>query len=193
MESIRCGWCGSDPLYQRYHDEEWGVPVRDDRLWFEFLILEGFQAGLSWYTVLQKRDHFREVFHQFDPELVARLDDSYLESLRHDTGIIRNRLKIEASRTNARAFLDVQAEYGSFDAYIWQFTDGQTLQPQRQTLREVPAHTPISDRMSKALKQRGFKFIGSTICYAFMQASGMVNDHITDCFRHDPCRELGKQ
>lgn len=189
----RCTWCGTDPLYVAYHDTEWGVPVREDQLWFEFLILEGFQAGLSWYTVLQKRAHFRKVFHGFDPEVVARYEDSYLETLRQDAGIIRNRLKIEAARTNARIFIEVQQEFGSFDAYIWQFTEGKTIQNTWKSMAEVPATTPESDTMSKVLKKRGFKFIGSTICYAFMQASGMVNDHIADCFRYQDCEKLGRK
>jgi DNA-3-methyladenine glycosylase I len=192
MGALRCSWCGSDPLYQRYHDEEWGVPVRDDRQWFEFLILEGFQAGLSWYTILQKRDHFRSAFHHFDPQVVAEYDDAYLAFLRQDPGIIRNRLKIESARVNARTFLAVQAEFGSFDAYIWQFSGGLPIQNAWRNPREVPATTPESDRLSKDLKKRGFKFVGSTICYAFMQAAGMVNDHTTDCFRHILCGQMGK-
>lgn len=189
----RCSWCGTDPLYVAYHDTEWGVPVREDQMWFEFLILEGFQAGLSWYTVLQKREHFRKVFHGFDPEIVVQYDDAYLETLRQDAGIIRNRLKIEAARTNARIFLEVQQEHGSFDAYIWQFTDGKTIQNIWKNRDEVPATTAESDTMSKVLKKRGFKFIGSTICYALMQAAGMVNDHTADCFRYTACKRLGRK
>lgn len=189
----RCTWCGTDPLYVAYHDTEWGIPVREDRLWFEFLILEGFQAGLSWYTVLQKREHFRRVFHGFDPEVVAQYDDAYLEALRQDAGIIRNRLKIESARTNARIFLEVQEEYGSFDSYIWQFTKGKTIQNTWGSMAEVPATTSESDTMSKVLKKRGFKFVGSTICYAFMQAAGMVNDHTADCFRYTECEQLGRK
>lgn len=189
----RCTWCGTDPLYVAYHDTEWGIPVREDRLWFEFLILEGFQAGLSWYTVLQKREHFRRVFHGFDPEVVAQYDDAYLEALRQDAGIIRNRLKIESARTNARIFLEVQEEYGSFDSYIWQFTKGKTIQNTWGSMAEVPATTSESDIMSKVLKKRGFKFVGSTICYAFMQAAGMVNDHTADCFRYIECEQLGRK
>jgi len=167
----------------RYHDEEWGVPVHDDRTLFEFLILEGAQAGLSWETVLRKRDRYREVFRSFDAEKIARYDAKKVRALLADPGIIRNRLKISSTISNAQAFLAVQAEFGSFDDYLWQFTDGKTMQPHRRGPKDVPAQTKQSDAMSKDLKKRGFRFVGSTICYALMQATGMVNDHARDCFR----------
>lgn len=167
----------------RYHDEEWGVPVHDDGRLFEFLILEGAQAGLSWETVLRKREHYREVFDGFDASKIARYDDRKVRSLLADPGIIRNRLKISSTISNARASLEVQREFGSFDAYLWQFTGGKTLRHSRRGPKGVPARTAESDAMSKALKRRGFRFVGSTICYAFMQATGMVNDHLRSCFR----------
>jgi DNA-3-methyladenine glycosylase I len=167
----------------RYHDEEWGVPVHDDRTLFEFLILEGAQAGLSWETILRKRERYREVFHQFDAEKISRYDSRKVRELLADPGIIRNRLKISATISNAQAFLAVQREFGSFDSYLWQFTGGRTLQHARRGPKGVPAFTAVSDAMSKALKKRGFRFVGSTICYAFMQATGMVNDHARSCFR----------
>ncbi|GMX61168.1 DNA-3-methyladenine glycosylase I [Paenibacillus elgii] len=179
----RCGWCNEDPLYIDYHDKEWGVPVHDDRKLFEMLILEGAQAGLSWYTVLKKRDRYREAFDGFDPKAVAAYDDAKLDELLGDPGLIRNRLKMRAAVTNAKAFLAVQEEFGSFDRYIWQFVGGDTIRNRWQSLKDVPASTPESDAMSKALKKRGFTFVGSTICYAFMQATGMVMDHTADCFR----------
>ncbi|WP_010502555.1 DNA-3-methyladenine glycosylase I [Paenibacillus elgii] len=179
----RCGWCNEDPLYIDYHDKEWGVPVHDDRKLFEMLILEGAQAGLSWYTVLKKRDRYREAFDGFDPKAVAAYDDAKVDELLGDPGLIRNRLKMRAAVTNAKAFLAVQEEFGSFDRYIWQFVGGDTIRNRWQSLKEVPASTPESDAMSKALKKRGFTFVGSTICYAFMQATGMVMDHTVDCFR----------
>lgn len=179
----RCGWSGSDPLYCRYHDEEWGVPVHDDRLLFEFLTLEGAQAGLSWITILRKRDAYREAFTGFDPEVVARFDQTKIATLLANPGIVRNRLKVESAVSNARAFLAVQEQFGSFDAYMWRFVDGRPVQNSWKSLAEVPASTPVSDALSKDLKQRGFRFVGSTICYAHMQAVGMVNDHTTDCFR----------
>lgn len=179
----RCGWSGSDPLYCRYHDEEWGVPVHDDRLLFEFLTLEGAQAGLSWITILRKRDAYREAFAGFDPEVVARFDQTKIATLLANPGIVRNRLKVESAVSNARAFLAVQEQFGSFDAYMWRFVDGRPVQNSWKSLAEVPASTPVSDALSKDLKQRGFRFVGSTICYAHMQAVGMVNDHTTDCFR----------
>lgn len=172
-----------------YHDEEWGVPVHDDRLLFEFLILEGAQAGLSWSTILNKRENFRRAFDNFDARKIARYDARKVKALLSDPGIVRNRLKIAATIQNAKAFLAVQKEFGSFDAYIWQFVDGKPIQNCRKSMREVPASTPESDAMSKDLLKRGFKFVGSTICYAYMQAVGMVNDHLTDCFRH---RQIGK-
>jgi DNA-3-methyladenine glycosylase I len=167
----------------RYHDEEWGVPVHDDRCLFEFLILEGAQAGLSWETVLRKRERYREVFDGFDASKIARYDVRKSRALLGDPGIIRNRLKISSTISNAQAFLEVQSEFGSFDAYIWQFTGGKTLRDVRRGLKEVPVSTAESDAMSKDLKKRGFRFVGSTICYAFMQATGMVNDHLRTCFR----------
>lgn len=179
----RCPWCGDDPLYQRYHDEEWGVPVHDDGKLFEFLILEGAQAGLSWITVLKKRAAYREAFAGFNPEIVARYGEKDIERLLANPGIVRNRLKIASSIGNARAFLDVQEQYGSFDHYIWNFVDGQPIVNRFKSLAEVPASTPLSETISKDLKKRGFKFVGPTIVYAHMQATGMVNDHLVDCFR----------
>lgn len=182
--TVRCAWCGDDPLYVQYHDEEWGVPCHDDARWYEMLLLEGAQAGLSWITILRKRAAYRAAFDSFDVEKVARYDDSKVEALMQNSGIIRNRLKITSAISNARAFLEVQAEYGRFDHYIWQFVDGQPIKNTWQSLAQVPAETTQSQAMSKALKKCGFKFVGPTICYAFMQACGMVNDHITDCFRY---------
>lgn len=184
-QPIRCRWVNEDPLYIRYHDEEWGVPVHDDRKWFELLTLEGAQAGLSWYTVLKKRDRYREVMDGFDPALVAEYDAGKIETLMQDAGIIRNRMKLESTVKNAKAFLRVQKEFGSFDAYIWTFVSGEPVIGHRVRHEDVPVKTEISDRLSKDLKKRGFGFIGSTICYALMQASGMVDDHLTDCFRSD--------
>jgi len=180
----RCAWCGSDPLYVRYHDEEWGVPSHDDRHLFEMLILEGAQAGLSWSTILNKRAGYRKAFASFDAGEVARFGAREFDRLMRDEGIVRNRLKIEAATKNARAFLQVQDQFGSFDAYIWRFVEGRPLRNRWQALSEVPASTPQSDAMSKDLERRGFSFVGSTICYAFMQAVGMVNDHVVTCFRH---------
>lgn len=180
---VRCGWAGSDPLYCLYHDSEWGVPVHDDRLLFEFLILEGAQAGLSWITILKKREAYRLAFNNFKPEAVALFDEAKILELMNNAGIVRNRLKINAAITNARAFLQVQREFGNFDSYLWGFTGGVTIQNRRASLKDVPATTKESDAMSRDLKKRGFKFVGSTICYAFMQAIGMVNDHTIDCFR----------
>src|SRR3954453_6984454 len=179
----RCDWATND-LAIRYHDEEWGVPVHDDRRGFEFIVLEGAQAGLSWDTVLKKRERYREVFDEFDPIVVARYDGKKVESLLADPGIIRNRLKVASAIKNARAFLKVQGEFGSFDAFIWHFVGGDPIKNSRQSHQEVPARTDVSDAMSKDLKRRGFTFVGSTICYAFMQATGMVNDHLVGCFRH---------
>jgi DNA-3-methyladenine glycosylase I len=180
----RCPWCLGSDAYVRYHDIEWGVPVHDDRLLFEFLILEGAQAGLSWSTILNKRDAYRRAFAGFDPGKVARFGTRDLRRLLADTGIVRNRLKIDSAIDNAKALLAVQKEVGSFDAYIWQFTGGRPLQNRRRSMREVPARVPEADAMSKDLKARGFRFVGPTICYAFMQAVGMVNDHLVGCFRH---------
>ncbi len=183
-QASRCGWSVSNPLYIRYHDTEWGVPVHDDRTIFEFLILEGAQAGLSWLTVLKKRDNYRKAFDNFDPRRVARFGEAKAKSLLNDSGIIRNRLKIASALDNAKAFLKVQEEFGSFDSYIWQFVGGETIRNRWASLRQIPAHSAESDAMSKDLKKRGFGFVGTTICYAHMQATGMVNDHITSCFRY---------
>ncbi|MEN6549727.1 MAG: DNA-3-methyladenine glycosylase I [Armatimonadia bacterium] len=188
MPQTRCPWTGEDPLMLAYHDEEWGVPVHDDRLLFEFLVLEGAQAGLSWSTILRKRGNYRRAFEGFDPAKVAAFDDARVAQLLQDPGIVRNRLKINSAVTNARAVLAIPQEFGSFDAYLWQFVGGQPLQPHRRSLGEIPAQTPESAAMSKALLKRGFKFVGPTICYAFMQAVGMVNDHLTDCFRYKQLR-----
>jgi len=182
---IRCSWA-SNPLSIRYHDEEWGVPTHDDRTLFEFLILEGAQAGLSWDTILKKRENYRAAFDGFHPAKIAPYDRRKVQALLRDPGIVRNRLKIAAAVKNAQAFLSVQEEFGSFDRYIWQFVGGKPKQNSRRSLRQVPAFTPESDAMSKDLKKRGFTFVGTTICYAFMQAVGMVNDHLTDCFRWRP-------
>jgi len=181
----RCAWANGDTLTMAYHDYEWGVPVHDDRLLFEFLVLEGAQSGLSWITILRKRENYRRAFNDFEPRKIASYDDGKVEELLLDPGIVRNRLKIKAAINNARALLEVQKEFGSFDAYIWQFVDGKPVQNRRQELSEIPAMTPDSKRMSSNLVRRGFSFAGPTVCYAFMQAIGMVNDHIVDCFRHD--------
>jgi DNA-3-methyladenine glycosylase I (EC 3.2.2.20) len=180
----RCEWAGDDPLYQAYHDQEWGVPSHDDRLLFEFLILEGAQAGLSWITILRKRENYRAAFDNFDPHQVARYTERRLETLLNNPGIVRNRRKVSAAVRNARAFLNVQAEFGSFDRYVWGFVGGRPKQNAWRSLKEIPARTPESDALSKDLKRRGFTFTGSTICYAFMQATGLVNDHVVACFRH---------
>lgn len=185
---LRCSWAGDDPLYCSYHDKEWGVPLHDDRRLFEFLILEGAQAGLSWITILRKRENYRAAFDDFDATRIAAYDSSKIESLLLDAGIVRNRLKVEAAVVNARKFLEVQAEFGSFDRFIWRFVDGRPRQNARRKLVEIPVSTVESDAMCKELKRRGFKFVGSTICYAFMQATGMINDHTKDCFRY---KELG--
>ena len=182
--TVRCAWCGDDPLYQAYHDTEWGVPLHDDRALFELLTLEGAQAGLSWITVLRKRETYRQAFANFDPASVALFTEADQAALMLNPGIVRNRLKISSTIDNARAFLAVQAEFGSFDAWLWRFVDGQPIQNSLRSLAEAQASTALSDTLSKALKKRGFRFVGSTICYAFMQAAGLVNDHTTDCFRH---------
>ena len=184
----RCPWCLGSTEYVRYHDEEWGVPVHDDRLLFEFLILEGAQAGLSWSTILAKRDHYRRAFDGFDASRVARYGARDVARLMGDAGIVRNRLKIQAAIENARAALAIIERHGSLDAYLWRFVDGRPRQHRRRGPRQVPARTAVSDALSKDLRQRGFRFVGSTICYAFMQAVGMVNDHLVTCFRH---REVG--
>jgi len=183
MEQQRCEWGTSSALYIEYHDSEWGVPVHDERKLFEFLILEGAQAGLSWSTILNKRQAYIQVFDNFEPAKVAGYDDTKVQALLANAGIVRNRLKIQAAIKNARSFLEIQDQYGSFNTYIWQFVDGKPLQNSWKSLREIPAITKESDAMSKELKKRGFTFVGSTICYAFMQAVGMVNDHTVDCFR----------
>jgi len=185
----RCPWAQGEQ-YVSYHDHEWGVPVHDDHLLFEFLTLEGAQAGLSWATILKKRDNYRAAFRQFDPTIVARFDRRKQERLLNDPGIVRNRLKIESTIQNAKSFLVVQAEFGSFDSYLWQFVDGTPVQNVWKTMADVPASAPISDALSKDLKRRGFRFVGTTICYALMQAVGMVNDHLVTCFRH---RELKRK
>ncbi len=175
---------GNDSLMLQYHDEEWGVPVHDDNKWFEFLILDTFQAGLSWKTVLHKREGFRKIFHNFDPVKVARMTDAAVDRACKNPAIIRNRLKIQAARKNAKGFLKLQKQYGSFDSYIWSFTDGSIVQNKWNDLKEIPASTPLSDKVSIALKKEGFSFVGSTICYAFLQAAGIVNDHLVHCFRY---------
>lgn len=180
----RCPWCLSDPLYIEYHDREWGVPVRDDRKWFEFLLLEGAQAGLNWLLVLKKRENYRQAYDGFDFNKIARYDEKKIGRLLADPGLIRNRAKIAASIANARAFLEVREEFGSFDAYMWRFTGGKPLVNRRRRDGEIPARTPLADKISADLRQRGFKFVGSTIVYAHMQATGMVNDHLIGCFRY---------
>jgi DNA-3-methyladenine glycosylase I len=187
--ATRCGWAGTDPLYIAYHDEEWGVPVHDDRRLFEFLVLEGAQAGLSWITILRKREAYRAAFAGFDPRKVARFDARRVANLLKDPAIVRNRAKVASAVGNARAFLEVQDEFGSFDAYVWRFVDGRPRRNVWKTLKQIPPETPESRAMSKDLKARGFRFVGPTICYSHMQATGMVNDHIVDCFRH---REVGR-
>lgn len=182
MEKIRCGWCGKDELYQNYHDEEWGKPVYDDDTIFEFLVLESFQAGLSWITILRKRENFRQAFDNFDYKKIANYPDSKLEELLQDSGIVRNRLKVLATVNNAKRFMEVQQEFGTFSKYIWSFVDGKPLDNQPKELKDVPATTAISDALAKDLKKRGFKFLGSTVVYAHMQATGMVNDHIESCW-----------
>lgn len=180
---VRCGWCLSDPIYVEYHDKEWGTPVHDDKMLFEFLVLESFQAGLSWLTILKKRENFRKAFANFDVKKVAKFDQKKFDALMQDAGIIRNRLKIEAAINNAQRFMEVQKEFGSFDKYVWSFVGGKPLVNKLKSLRDIQPRTEISDAMSKDMGKRGFKFRGSTICYAFMQAVGMVDDHLEDCWR----------
>jgi len=180
----RCSWAGTDPIYIKYHDTEWGVPLHDDRKLFEFLMLDGFQAGLSWITILKKRSNYRKAFDHFDPEKIAAYNLRRVKTLMSDKGIVRNKLKIEAAVKNASAFLVVQKEFGSFNDYIWRFTGGKTIKNAWKTMADIPAQTKASAEMSQDLKKRGFKFVGPTICYAFMQAAGMVNDHVVDCFRY---------
>ncbi len=189
MSLPRCPWAESDPHYIRYHDDEWGVPLHDDRLLFEFLTLETFQAGLSWLTVLRKREHFRQAFAQFDPQQVAAFGENEITALLQNKGIIRNRAKIRAAITNAARFLEIQRTFGSFDAYMWGFLDGRPIINAWQHLEDIPAFTPLAEKISKDLKQRGFKFIGPTVVYAHMQATGMVNDHLVSCFRHQQLLE----
>ena len=191
----RCPWCEVNDLEIAYHDREWGVPVHDDRVWFEFLVLEGAQAGLSWDTILKKRANYRRAFAGFDPKKVARFGRKERAALMKNAGIVRNRLKIESTITNAAAFLAVQREFGSFDRYIWQFVGGKTIVGNRRAHKRVPASTPESDAMSKDLKKRGFRFVGSTICYAFMQATGLANDHLVTCFRYRSSKkaEVGRR
>ncbi len=190
MDLDACSWCGKDPLYRHYHDTEWGVAVHTDRDLFEFLVLEGAQAGLSWLTVLRKRPHYRRLFADFDAEQVARFDATRVEALLQDPGIIRNRLKIEAAVSNARAFLEVQGRFGSFDRYIWDFVGGRPIVNHFERLDQVPAVTPLAETISRDLKRRGFRFVGPTIVYAHMQATGMVNDHLVACPRHAACAAL---
>ena len=185
MEKQRCGWCVGDPLYEAYHDEEWGVPVYDDATLFEFLILETFQAGLSWITVLKKRENFRNALDNFDYTTIAKYQQSKVEDLLQDAGIIRNKLKVKATITNAQAFMKIQEEFGTFSKYIWNFVDGKPIKNNLKNHKEAPANTPLSDAISKDLKKRGFKFVGSTVIYAHMQATGMVNDHEVSCFRYN--------
>jgi DNA-3-methyladenine glycosylase I len=192
LPTTRCPWPSDNPLMIAYHDTEWGVPVHDDRKWFEFIVLDMFQAGLSWSTILNKRENFRKAFDNFEPEKIARYNQGKVAKLLNDAGIIRNRLKIAATITNAKAFLAVQKEFGSFDNYIWKFVDGKPRQNRWKTLRQIPAKTAQSDAMSKELKGRGFSFVGSTICYAFMQAAGMVNDHTVTCYRHGEIERMGR-
>ncbi len=189
----RCTWCGSDPLYVAYHDEDWGVPVHDDRLLFEMLILEGAQAGLSWLTILKKRENYRKAFHNFDATIIAGYDQEEIDRLMQDSGIVRNRLKIESTIKNARGFLQICKEFGSFANYLWRFVDDKPTINAWQDISAIPAYSQSSDLLSKDLKQRGFNFVGSTICYAFMQSIGMVNDHTTDCFRYQQINQLSEQ
>lgn len=185
MELKRCDWATKDPLYIAYHDNEWGTPLHDEQQLFEFLILETFQAGLSWITVLRKRENFRKAFDNFDYKKVALYDEDKILDLLQDAGIIRNKLKVRAAVSNAQAFMTIQEEFGTFDKYIWGFVDGKAIQNNRKSMKELPPTTEISDKLSKDLKKRGFKFVGSTVVYAHMQATGMVNDHVVDCFRYD--------
>jgi len=189
-QANRCGWCGDDPLYVAYHDDEWGVPNFDDRTLFEFLILEGAQAGLAWITVLKKREGYRQAFDNFDAEKIARYGKAGVNRLLTDPGIIRNRLKVESAIGNARAYLAIRDSRGSFADYIWQFVDGNPVQNRFRSMKKVPATTVASEAMSKQMKKDGFRFVGSTICYAYMQATGMVNDHLVSCNRHQACQDL---
>ncbi len=188
-QPTRCGWCGTDPLYVAYHDEEWGVPVHDDRVLFEFLILEGAQAGLSWLTILRKRENYRAAFAGWDMDKIARFSPRDVERLLRDPGIVRNRLKVESAIRNARGALGIIERHGSLDTFLWRYVDGKPRQHRQASMAQLPTRTAESDAMSKELKKLGFNFVGSTICYAFMQAVGMVNDHVTTCFRHRECAE----
>lgn len=190
MSQQRCPWCGNDPLYQDYHDNVWGVPVHDDTTLFEFLLLEGAQAGLSWITVLRKRENYRAAFDGFDATKIARYTVKRVEKLLQNPGIIRNRLKVQSAVSNARAFLEVQAQFGSFDRYMWDFVDGRPIINHFESMKDVPASTPMAEALSKDLKKRGFRFVGPTIVYAHMQATGMVNDHLVGCYRHAHCAAL---
>ncbi len=185
MKKQRCSWSGKEPLYLAYHDEEWGSPVYDDKTLFEFLLLETFQAGLSWITILKKRENFRKAFDKFDYQKIANYSEDKIASLLQDAGIIRNKLKVKSAVTNAQAFMEIQEEFGSFSKYIWEFVDGKPIKNSFKTMADLPANTPLSDKISKDLKKRGFKFVGSTIVYAHMQATGMVNDHLESCFRYE--------
>ena len=189
-ENKRCWWCGDDPMYQAYHDTEWGVPVHDERDLFEFLCLEGAQAGLSWITILRKREHYRLVFDQFDVHKIARYDEAKIASLLGDAGIVRNKLKVNGFIKNARAYLALRDEGLSLNDYLWGFVDGETIQNNWRTPHQIPGNTPVSDAMAKDLKKRGFTFVGTTICYAFMQAAGLVNDHLSDCYRFSELGEM---
>ncbi len=189
----RCPWCGDDPLYQRYHDREWGVPIKSDRKWFEFLLLEGAQAGLSWITVLRKRTAYRNAFDRFDYNKIALYREAKIRSLLNDPGIIRNKLKIHGAVRNANAFIQIRAEFGTFNNYIWRFVDGKPIQNKWRAPGQIPVTTALSDALSKDLKKRGFNFVGSTICYAHMQATGMVNDHLTSCFRYQAIKDVARQ
>lgn len=184
-DKIRCTWCGNDPLYIDYHDQEWGVPIKDDATFYEFLLLESFQAGLSWITILKKRANFKKAFDNFDYQKIATYDQKKIEALRNDKGIVRNKLKINAAITNAQAFMEVQKEFGSFSNYIWQFVDGEPIQNHWNIHDEVPASTEVSGVISNDLKRRGFKFVGSIIIYSLLQATGLVNDHVVSCFRYE--------
>ena len=189
----RCEWSGNNPLYIAYHDEEWGVPAHDDRHLFEMLLLEGAQAGLSWLTILKKRENYRKAFHSFDPEKVAAYSERDVQRLLSDSGIVRNRLKIEAAIKNARGIRKIQEEYGTLTVFLWRYVDGTPRQNNWKSMAELPTRTPQSDAMSKDLKRRGFNFVGPTICYSFMQAIGMVNDHVVDCFRHAEVKQMAQQ
>ncbi len=189
MSKHRCGWCVGDNLYEAYHDNEWGTPLRNDRLLFEFLVLETFQAGLSWITILRKRENFREAFDNFDYRRIASYDENKIHDLLQNAGIIRNKLKVHSAVTNAQLFIEIQKEFGSFSKYLWDYVGDIPIQNKREHYKDCPANTPLSDTISKDLKKRGFKFVGSTVIYAFMQAIGMVNDHEVNCFRHEQVKE----